>query len=132
MKKRQRGTGSLYKQAESDVWWLRYYRHGRQLRESSGTTDEAKAKKILKNRIAQVTTGTHPGLEVERVRVDELAEDFLRDYKINGKKTLTDAQIRWRLHLGPFFGGMKAAHLDSRHLRSTLTNASRKAQPTLP
>jgi hypothetical protein len=51
------------------VWWLGYYRYGRYVRESSGTTDEAKAKRLLKQRIAQVATKTHPWLEVERVRV---------------------------------------------------------------
>ena len=78
--KRQRGTGSIYKQRTSEVWWLKYYRNGRLLRESSGTTDETEARKLLKKRTAQVTTGTHPGLEIERIKIDELAEDFLRDY----------------------------------------------------
>ena len=114
--KRQRGTGSIYKQPGSQVWWLSYYRNGRQLRESSGTTDEVKAGRILKQRMAQVTTGTHPGLGVERVRVDELAEDFLRDYRINGKKSIDDVEARWRLHLEPFFGGMRAVHVTSKHL----------------
>src|SRR5262252_5744932 len=94
-RERQRGTGSIYKQKTSDVWWLKYYRHGRQLRESSGTTNEAEAEKLLKKRVAQVTSGTHPGLEIERIKVDELAEDFLRDYRIKGHKTLDDVQARW-------------------------------------
>jgi integrase len=114
--KRQRGEGSVYKQPESQFWWLRYYRHGHLLRESSGTTDEAKAWKILKKRVAQVTTGTHPGLEIERVKVDELAEDTLRDYRINRKKSIGDVEARWRLHLAPFFSGMRAAHVTSKHL----------------
>ena len=63
-----------------------------------------------------LTTGTHPGLEVERVKVDELATDFLRDYKIDGHKTLDDVEARLRLHLAPCFGGTKAAHINSRHL----------------
>ena len=47
---------------------------------------------------------------------DELAADFLRDYKINGLKSLDDAETRWRLHLAPFFSGMRAAQLTSSHL----------------
>ena len=66
--------------------------------------------------MAQVTTGTHPGLEIERVKVDELAEDFLRDYRINGKKSIDDVEARWRLHLAPVFGGMRAAYVTSKHL----------------
>jgi integrase len=114
--KRQRGSGCIYKQKTSDVWWLKYYRNGRPLRESSGTTDEVRAGKILTQRIAQVTTGTHPGLEIERVKVDELAEDFLRDYRINGNKSIDDVEARWRLHLAPIFSGMKAAYVTSKHL----------------
>jgi len=114
--KQQRGSGCIYKQKTSDVWWLKYYRNGRPLRESSGTTDEVRAGKILTQRIAQVTTGTHPGLEIERVKVDELAEDFLRDYRINGKKSIDDVEARWRLHLAPVFSGMKAAYVTSKHL----------------
>jgi hypothetical protein len=117
MKQRQRGSGSLYKQPGSNVWWMSYYRNGRQLRESTGTTDEANAGKILKKRVAQVTTGTHPGLAIERVRVDELAMDFLTDYKVNGHKSLDDAEAPWRLHLAPAFSGMKAAHVTTAKLR---------------
>ncbi|HEX8895782.1 MAG TPA: hypothetical protein VF783_20835 [Terriglobales bacterium] len=65
----------------------------------------------------QVTTGTHPGLEVERVRVEDLAEDFLRDYKVNGHKSLDDAEARWRLHLAPFFQGMRAIYVSSAKLK---------------
>ena len=105
---------------------LRYYRNGRQLRESSGTTDEAKTKKILNNRVAQVATGTHPGSEVERVRVEQLAEDFLRDYKINGHKSLDDAEARWRLHLAPFFQGMRAIHVSSAKLKQYVDERQRQ------
>lgn len=70
----------------------RDYRQGRVLRESSGTTDEAEARRLLKKRSAQVTTGTHPGLQIERVKVDELAEAFFRYYKINGHTSLDDVE----------------------------------------
>jgi hypothetical protein len=99
------------------MWWLRYYRNGRLLRESSGTTDEAKAEKILKKRVAQVTTGTHPGLEIERVKVDDLIQDLATDYRVNAHKSLADAEARWRLHLAPFFSGMKAAYVTSAKLK---------------
>jgi integrase len=116
MRQPKRGTGSIYKQRTSDIWWLKYYRHGRVVRESSGTTEEAKAWKILENKVAQVRTGTHPDPATERIKVDELAEDLLRDYKINAHKSLDDVEARWRLHLAPVFAGMRAAHVTSKHL----------------
>jgi len=67
-------------------------------------------------RLAQCATGTFHGLRVERIKVDELAEDFLRDYRINGKKSIDDAEARWKLHLGPWFGGMRAVNVTSEQI----------------
>ena len=41
---------------------------------------------------------------MERITVAELADDFLRDYRINERKSIDDAEARWKLHLKPFFG----------------------------
>jgi hypothetical protein len=49
-------------------------------------------------------TGNFYGPKSERVRIDELADDFPRDYRINGKRSLADVEARWKLHLKPFFG----------------------------
>jgi len=48
------------------------------LRESSGTTDEAEARKMLTKRAAEVTTRTHPGLEVERVKMTDATRKLER------------------------------------------------------
>ena len=42
---------------------------------------------------------------------EELAEDFLTDYKVNARKSLGDAQRRVRKHLARFFGGGKAQEI---------------------
>jgi integrase len=67
----------------------------------------------LKLRIAELTTGFVTGLTPKKTRISELAEDFIRDYKINGRASLDDAEARWRLHLEPFFGRMKASQVTS-------------------
>lgn len=110
---RPRGTGSVYRQKESAVWWIKYYRNGKPYRESTHTQDEGKAKDFLKQRLAEITTGAFVGPRTERIRVDELAEDFLRDYRINGRKSLRDAEARWRLHIQPFFGNLRAVDVSS-------------------
>jgi integrase len=110
---RTRGSGSLFRQKTSRVWWVKYYRSGRYFRESTGTTDRAKAKKFLSKRLAEIATGTFNGLEVERVTIAELADGFLRDYKVNGRRSLADVEARWRLHIQPFFGGLKAVNVTS-------------------
>jgi integrase len=110
---RQRGTGSIYLQKGSSIWWVKYYRNGKPYRESTHTQDGGKAKDFLKQRLAEITTGNFVGPRSERIRVDELAEDFLRDYRINGRKSLPDAKARWRLHLQPFFGNLRAVEVSS-------------------
>jgi integrase len=110
---RPRGTGSLYHQKGSAVWWVKYYRNGKSYRESTHKTNEKEAQDFLKQRLAEITVGTFVGPCTERIRVEELAEDFLRDYRINGRKSLRDAKARWRLHLQPFFGNLRAVEISS-------------------
>ena len=110
---RTRGSGSIFKQRTSRVCWIKYYRHGVPYRESAHTTDRVKAKKFLSKRLAEIATGTFNGLEVERVTIAELADGFLRDYKVNERRSLDDVEARWRLHIQPFFGGLKAVNVTS-------------------
>jgi integrase len=110
---RPRGTGCVYRQAGSAFWWISYSHRGKRHQESSGFTDKRKAEKKLDLRLAQLRTGTFVGLETERIKIDVLADDVLRDYRVNGKRTLAEATSRWELHLKPFFGGMRAAEITS-------------------
>jgi len=113
--KRPKGSGCLY--LRGNLWWIKYYdRDGRPQQESSGSSNETEARRKLKIRLAEVATNTFTGLATERIKVEELAQDFLRDYRINGRKSLDDAQARWKLHLEPWFGGMKAMHVSTQQL----------------
>jgi len=110
---RPRGTGSLYHQKGSAVWWVKYYRNGKAYRESTHKTDEKEARNVLTQRLGEIVTGNFSGPKTERVRIDELADDLLRDYRINGKRSLADLEARWKLHLKPFFGDLKAIDVSS-------------------
>lgn len=112
-KLKMRGSGSIYKQKNSSVWWVKYYRNGKPYRESTKTTDKDQAKQFLNKRLGEIATGTFYGPASERITVAGLAEDFLRDYRINRKKSLDDAEARWELHLKPFFGDLKAVNITS-------------------
>jgi integrase len=111
--KRPRGTGRIYQQKDSSIWWIKFHRNGKPFRESTGTSDKRKAIRVLNHRLAEVTTGKFLGPNIERIRIEELAEDFLRDYRINGKSSMDDAEARWRLHLKPFFGSVRAPQVTS-------------------
>jgi integrase len=54
---------------------------------------------------------------MEKIKVSELAEDFLQDYRINGLKSLDDAEARWRLHLQNWFGHLRAAYVGTDSIR---------------
>lgn len=110
---RPRGTGSLYQRNGSTVWWIKYHRNGRPFRESTQTTDKRRANRILAQRLAEISTGSFTGPRSEQITVAELAEDLLRDYRINGRKSIDDVDARWRLHIGPYFGPLRAAQVTS-------------------
>ena len=95
---------------------MKYHRNGKPYRESAHTNDEKKAQKLLTLRLAKCATGTFHGRRVERVKVDELADDFLCDYRINDKKSIDDVEARWQLHLQPWFGCMRTANVTSEQL----------------
>ena len=50
---------------------------------------------MLRKRLGEFEAGTFAGPQVERIKVQELSEDFIRDYRINGRKSLDDVQARW-------------------------------------
>jgi hypothetical protein len=43
---------------------------------------------LIKKREGEISEGKLPGVYFDRVRFDELAEDLLRDYRVNQKKSL--------------------------------------------
>jgi len=111
--RRPKGTGSIYQRPDSAIYWLKYSRNGKPYRESSGTTDRRKAERKLKERLAEIMSGTFIGPKSEKIKVAELADDFLREYRINARKSIDDVTARWKLHLEPFFGAWKAVDVSS-------------------
>ena len=95
--------GSVYKRGQT--YWVNYYRNGKAYRESAKSTKEGAAKRLLKKREGEVAEEKIPGIYFDRVRFEELAEDYLPDYRVNRKKTPKWTERRVRLHLLPFFGG---------------------------
>jgi len=111
-------VGSLYKRRS--IWWVKYYRNGRPIRESTGTDKETEAKRFLKLREGDVAQGRLVIPRVERIRFEELAEDFLNDYQINGRRSMPKAKRNVR-HLTKFFGGCRVANITTVNARSYIT-----------
>ncbi|MGD1082115.1 MAG: site-specific integrase [Candidatus Sulfotelmatobacter sp.] len=110
---RPRGTGSVYSIKGSSVYWVKYYRNGIPIRESSGSTKIKAAEKLLRLRIGAISSGTFIPLAVTKTLVSELGQDLLREYKTNGRKSVADLEARWKLHLEPFFGHLRAIEVST-------------------
>jgi len=109
--------GMIYKRGESRFWWIKYYRNGRPVRESTGTEKETEAKRILREREGDIAAGRPVIPQANRVRFEELAEDFLNDYRINGKRSLDRAE-RSVNHLKTYFAGWKAVNIATPAIRT--------------
>lgn len=109
--------GTVYRQAGRTHWQLKYYRHGRALYESSGTSNYDEAKAILKRRESAIADGAlanRPG----RLRCEAAFGDVLRDYRVNGRRSLGHAEARIRLHLTPWFGNRRMATIATPDIRA--------------
>jgi integrase len=121
--------GSLYKRGE--VFWIKYYRHGKPYRESSKTDKITEAQRLLKRREGEIAEGKLPGVYFDKVTFDALAKDLVTDYTVNGRDTLK--RVKWSIDcLKESFGGMRATdittdkvktHIEKR-MKYGLTNAS--------
>ena len=113
----------LYKRGS--VWWMSFTYQGRHYRKSTETEDRKIAQKIFDKLRGEVAQGKLPGVYFDRVTFDELAEDFLTDYKVNKKDTLQKAERSAR-YLGEFFGGIKATDITTDKIKTYIAQRMNK------
>jgi len=111
--KRPRHTGSVYRRPGTSVLWIAYYQDGKKIRESTGTTDEKLANRILLQKMGKVANGVRVDPKRDKIRMAELFDDLTRQYRINGRKSIGHLERRLRLHVRPFFDHVYAAHVNS-------------------
>ncbi len=118
----RRGGGTIYQRG--DAFWLKYYRDGQPIRESvakslnkaPGDVTEAEARKLLNQRLGKIANGEPIALQAERVRVGELLDDLLTEYRVNGRRSQERAKYSVA-HLRGFFGPARAQALDPSRVR---------------
>lgn len=101
---------------ESSLWWIKFYSHGRAIRESTETADHETAKEILKKREGESVDDLHTAASRKTV-FEELAKDHLTDYRVNHFDSIDDLQRRYDLHILPIFGKRKASSIDTAEFR---------------
>ena len=94
--------GMTYKRGT--VWWVKYYRNGRPIRESSHSGKESDAINLLKLREGDIAHGLAVNPKLNRIRFDEAAEDLKTEYAVNGRRSADELERRIRLHLLPHLG----------------------------
>src|SRR5262245_1829370 len=95
------------------VWWVKYYRNGRPIRESSGSSKESDAINLLKIREGDIAHGLPVNPKLNRIRFDEAAEDLKTEYAVNGRRSADELERRIRLHLLPYFSGRRLAMIST-------------------
>ena len=86
--------GMIYKRGE--VFWIKYYSGCKPIRESTGTTKQKEAERLLKHREGRSATGLQPLPCVDRITYDELARDLRLHYETTGTRGLKEADTRFQ------------------------------------
>jgi len=100
--------GCIYRRVKN--YSIKYYKNGKPYVESTGSDKLEVAKRLLKKREGEISEGKMPGICFDRVKFDELKDEFLADYRINGKKSITRAE-RSVGHLERTFEGMRVVNI---------------------
>jgi integrase len=98
--------GHLYQRGP--VWWFQFYQDGQRQRMTSESTDQAVARRMLKEHEARVTLKEPVVAQAARVTYDGLRTDLVEHYQATESRDLEEAG--WRLkHLDRAFRGARAS-----------------------
>ena len=107
--------GRIYRRG--NMLWVQYFRAGKYYRESCHSDKESDAKRLLKLREGAIAAGKTPNLKVEKTTFDEIAADYVTDYKMNSRKSLERAEIMSNF-LKRFFEGYRALNITTQGIKN--------------
>jgi integrase len=130
--RRERGEGRLWQIGR--IWWIQYYVHGRQVRESSRSKAEIVAKRLLKRRLGEVNAGLITPASIQRLRYESLRAAFLADYRTNKRKSLYknragEEQVCGIKHLDSAFKGFRAVDIPGDPIRDFISKRQAEGAP---
>ncbi len=111
-KRRQRGTGSIHLAPASTIWAYQIYVNGKRERGTTGQRNKRAAEAFVSRKLAEYSVGLSSP-DVEKIPVTKLVESVLLRNKNNGNESVGDDESRWRNHLQPFFGHLRAPQVSS-------------------
>jgi integrase len=96
----------------SRVWRIRYRTNAGLVTESANTTNQADARRLLRQREGAVADGKPIVRHADKLLVRELTESLETEYKANGRKSAE--RLRYSLaHVLPHFGHRRAAQVSA-------------------
>jgi integrase len=141
--RRDRGAGSIFKPKFKDKrtgevrecphFRISYHRHGHRYVENTRSDKITVAKELLKKKLGEIAAGNFIPPSTEKVLVEELMDELLRDYRVRGvskigsdesdpdieyiqrksERRLKFTKRRWENHLKPFLGHMRASRVST-------------------
>jgi integrase len=119
------GMGGVYRPKGSSRFWLRYSLHGKQIRESSGSSDERAALRLLKKRIAQMENGNLTPRE-EKVTLKAILDAFVTAGEIAGHRSLKSTRCALK-HVREYFNDeSRAVDIRTANLREYVAQRQRE------
>jgi integrase len=118
--------GSLYRRKhrqldgtirESPIWWIKFYANGRAIRESTETTKDTIARRILRSREGDAEHGLPVGPKVGKITFEEAAADIVNDYTANSRQSLPKLKGRLQRHLTPAFRNQRMSGITTADIR---------------
>jgi integrase len=104
--------------ARGQRFLLDYYdARGRRHRDTVQAPTRKDAERVLKQREGDLAHGRVLYTPADRVLFDDLAADFIRDYQVNGKRSLWKAEKSVE-RLTQFFGGWRAVNITTQQVRA--------------
>lgn len=113
------GVGRTYLRGKT--WWIAWYRFGRQVRESSHSTSQGVARKLLQERIAKGRVAHE-----DRISFDDLTALVITDYEVKGRRSLYDLRTVRIPHLRRVFGGERASEITAARVRTYIAERKRE------
>ena len=125
----RRGMGSVYKRGS--IWWAQYWWRGKQHCESSNSTVQKDAIKLLRQRYGEMGKGKFQGHDMERTTFEDLVRIVEQDYRINGLRSI-DRMRRALAPLRDFFGSSLAHDITLDRLKDYIEKRQGDPVPNRP
>lgn len=97
--------GRIYRRGT--IWWIQYFLNGQDRRESTRSTKEQVAKKLLTKRMAGKDAGTLQESSLKPLEFADLQARIEGEYQLNQRHSFDRVQIAFKA-LGAMFAGWKA------------------------